>query len=98
MPLPKYGEAFTKNAANCGFTKSLLLGICNIAHLFEQCLQEKYPDEAKIRNNIHETLQLRLFLVGGMFDTIQRNMGLTTDWAILLLQLISSGVVDIQSN
>ena len=60
--------------------------------------QEKYPDEAKIRNNIHETLQLRLSLVGGMFDTIQRNLGMTTDWAILLLQLISSGVVDIQSN
>jgi len=60
--------------------------------------QEKYPDEGKIRNNIHETVQLRLSLLGGMFDTIQRNISLTTDWALLLLQLISSGVVDMHSN
>jgi len=33
-----------------------------------------------------------------MFDTIQRNNGLTQDWAILLIQLVSSGVVDIQNN
>jgi len=33
-----------------------------------------------------------------MFDTIQRNNGLTQDWSILLIQLVSSGVVDIQNN
>jgi len=36
--------------------------------------------------------------VGNMFDTIQRNNGLTQDWSILLIQLVSSGVVDIQNN
>ncbi|XP_041350095.1 mediator of RNA polymerase II transcription subunit 12-like protein isoform X2 [Gigantopelta aegis] len=61
-------------------------------------LLEKYPDESKIRQNIHESLQLRLSLVGGTFDTIQRNNTNTNDWSMLLLQLISHGVVDIQTN
>ncbi|XP_067668814.1 mediator of RNA polymerase II transcription subunit 12-like protein [Haliotis asinina] len=61
-------------------------------------LLDKYPDETKIRQNIHESLQLRLSLVGGMFDTIQRNNTNTTDWAMLLVQLISHDVVDIQTN
>ena len=33
-----------------------------------------------------------------MFDTIQRNNNLTQDWAILLIQLISNGIVDVQNN
>jgi len=41
---------------------------------------------------------LLLYKVGNMFDTIQRNNGLTQDWSILLIQLVSSGVVDIQNN
>ncbi|XP_060562886.1 mediator of RNA polymerase II transcription subunit 12-like protein [Ruditapes philippinarum] len=80
-----------------GLLNSLLNQLEKFITSFREML-EKYPDEAKIRNNIHETLQLRLSLVGGMFDTIQRNTGLTTDWALLLLQLISSGVVDLHSN
>ncbi|XP_056005371.1 mediator of RNA polymerase II transcription subunit 12-like protein isoform X2 [Ostrea edulis] len=59
---------------------------------------DKTPDEFKVRANIHEALLLKLSLVGGMFDTIQRSMTNTTDWAQLLLQLVTSGIVDIQSN
>jgi hypothetical protein len=33
-----------------------------------------------------------------MFDTIQRNNSNTTDWTFLLLQLVTSGIVDAQSN
>jgi len=43
-------------------------------------------------------ISLLLFKVGNMFDTIQRNNGLSQDWSILLIQLVSSGVVDIQNN
>ncbi|XP_034328936.1 mediator of RNA polymerase II transcription subunit 12-like protein isoform X5 [Magallana gigas] len=59
---------------------------------------DKTPDEFKVRANIHEALLLKLSLVGGMFDTIQRNMSNTTDWAQLLLQLVTSGIVETQSN
>ena len=47
---------------------------------------------------MHEALQLRLNLVGGMFDTVQRSTQWTTDWALLLLQIITSGTVDMQTN
>ncbi|XP_052783955.1 mediator of RNA polymerase II transcription subunit 12-like protein isoform X1 [Mya arenaria] len=80
-----------------GLLNSLLTQLEKFIQTFSSQL-EKYPDETKIRNNIHETVQLRLSLLGGMFDTIQRNISLTTDWAILLLQLISSGVIDMHSN
>lgn len=43
-------------------------------------------------------LQLRFSLLGGMFDIIQRNATVTTDWAILLVQLISFGVIDYNNN
>lgn len=43
-------------------------------------------------------LLLRFSLVGGMFDTIQRNTFLTTDWAVLLVQLITHGVIDNSNN
>ena len=33
-----------------------------------------------------------------MFDTIQRSNNLTQDWAILLMQLVSHGVADINNN
>ncbi|KAM4040632.1 mediator of RNA polymerase II transcription subunit 12-like protein isoform 2-T4 [Anomaloglossus baeobatrachus] len=60
--------------------------------------EEKYQDDVKARQMMHEALQLRLNLVGGMFDTVQRSTQWTTDWAVLLLQIITSGTVDIQTN
>ncbi|GCC30344.1 hypothetical protein chiPu_0008794 [Chiloscyllium punctatum] len=55
-------------------------------------------DDIKARQMMHEALQLRLNLVGGMFDTVQRSTQWTTDWALLLLQIITSGTVDVQTN
>ncbi|NWU65403.1 MD12L protein, partial [Pterocles burchelli] len=60
--------------------------------------EEWYQDDVKARQMMHEALQLRLNLVGGMFDTVQRSTQWTTDWALLLLQIITSGTVDMQSN
>lgn len=45
-----------------------------------------------------DSLQLRFSLVGGMFDAIQKNVTSTTDWAILLAQLVSQGVIDLSTN
>lgn len=45
-----------------------------------------------------DALQLRFSLVGGMFDAIYKNPTLTTEWAILLTQLVSQGVIDLTTN
>ncbi|XP_054085206.1 mediator of RNA polymerase II transcription subunit 12 isoform X1 [Zeugodacus cucurbitae] len=50
------------------------------------------------REEMLDALQLRFSLVGGMFDTIQKNGNSTTDWAILLAQLVCQGVIDASSN
>ncbi|XP_012157623.1 mediator of RNA polymerase II transcription subunit 12 isoform X2 [Ceratitis capitata] len=50
------------------------------------------------REEMLDALQLRFSLVGGMFDTIQKNGTSTTDWAILLAQLVCQGVIDASSN
>lgn len=63
-----------------------------------QALHDRINDDVKIKYNIQEGLQLRLSLVGGMFDIIHKSTTLTTDWAVLLVQLISNSVVDPQSN
>ncbi|KAK4820489.1 hypothetical protein QYF61_027950 [Mycteria americana] len=60
--------------------------------------EERYQDDVKARQMMHEALQLRLNLVGGMFDTVQRSTQWTTEWALLLLQIITSGTVDMQTN
>ncbi|XP_054985697.1 mediator of RNA polymerase II transcription subunit 12-like protein isoform X1 [Sorex araneus] len=60
--------------------------------------EERYQDDTKARQMMHEALQLRLNLVGGMFDTVQRSSQWTTDWALLLLQIITSGTVDMHTN
>ncbi|KAF6120311.1 mediator complex subunit 12L [Phyllostomus discolor] len=60
--------------------------------------EERYQDDIKARQMMHEALQLRLNLVGGMFDTVQRSTQWTADWALLLLQIITSGTVDIHTN
>ncbi|XP_058517419.1 mediator of RNA polymerase II transcription subunit 12-like protein isoform X1 [Ochotona princeps] len=60
--------------------------------------EERCQDDVKARQMMHEALQLRLNLVGGMFDTVQRSTQWTTDWALLLLQIITSGTVDMHTN
>lgn len=58
----------------------------------------QYLDDCKPKQLMHEALKLRLNLVGGMFDTVQRSTQQTTEWAVLLLEIIISGTVDMQSN
>ena len=36
--------------------------------------------------------------VGGMFDMIMRNNAATSEWAVILVQLLSHDVVDCQVN
>ncbi|XP_030027679.1 mediator of RNA polymerase II transcription subunit 12 isoform X3 [Manduca sexta] len=45
-----------------------------------------------------EALQLRFSLAGGMFDAIRRSYQLTSDWAVLLTQLVAHQVVDAYNN
>ena len=55
------------------------------------------PD-GKLKALLQEALQLRLGLVGGMFDTVIRSNVMTQDWSLLLVSLVASGVVDTHSN
>lgn len=55
-------------------------------------------EDPKIREILQDALQLRFSLVGGVFDTIQRNVTMTNDWALLLVQLVSYGVIDLNNN
>nr|CAH7731850.1 unnamed protein product [Callosobruchus chinensis] len=43
-------------------------------------------------------LQLRFALVGGVFDAFQRNPSATTDWALLLVQLVTHGLIDLHTH
>ncbi|XP_052753637.1 mediator of RNA polymerase II transcription subunit 12-like isoform X2 [Galleria mellonella] len=45
-----------------------------------------------------EALQLRFSLAGGMFDAIRRSYQLTSDWAVLLTQLVAHQVIDAYNN
>ncbi|CAG5131136.1 unnamed protein product, partial [Candidula unifasciata] len=61
-------------------------------------VMDKVAEDSKLRQNLHEDLQLRLSLVGGMFDMIQRNNAATSDWALILVQLVSHEVIECQVN
>ncbi|XP_012937095.1 mediator of RNA polymerase II transcription subunit 12-like protein [Aplysia californica] len=79
----------------------LLRSLMNQMEMFignSKDMMDKTPDESKIRQHLHEALHLRLSLVGGMFDMIQRNNAMTSDWALILVQLVSHDVVDCQVN
>lgn len=55
-------------------------------------------DDPTGREEMLDALQLRFSLVGGLFDSIQRNSTSTTDWALLLTQLMSQSVIDLNNN
>ena len=55
-------------------------------------------DDPTGREEMLDALQLRFSLVGGMFDSIQKNSTVTTDWALLLTQLMSQGIIDLNNN
>ncbi|XP_054168464.1 mediator of RNA polymerase II transcription subunit 12-like protein isoform X2 [Oppia nitens] len=63
-----------------------------------QTINDKLCDDLKAKHSIQEGLQLRLSLVGGMFDMIRRSTSLINDWAVLLMQLISFTIIDPQIN
>ncbi|XP_063967745.1 mediator of RNA polymerase II transcription subunit 12-like protein isoform X1 [Lytechinus pictus] len=65
---------------------------------FLQSPKDDRWEDPKSRRLMHEALQLRLSLVGNMFDTIMRSMMWTTEFALLLLQLITTGTVDPHTN
>uniref|UniRef100_A0A8B9TDP4 Mediator complex subunit 12 n=1 Tax=Anas platyrhynchos TaxID=8839 RepID=A0A8B9TDP4_ANAPL len=60
--------------------------------------EDQYQDDCKAKQLMHEALKLRLNLVGGMFDTVQRSTQQTTEWAVLLLDIISSPSVQVYSS
>ncbi|XP_048397889.2 mediator of RNA polymerase II transcription subunit 12-like protein isoform X1 [Stegostoma tigrinum] len=79
--------------------EGLLTSLQNqINQILSNWREDRYQDDMKARQMMHEALQLRLNLVGGMFDTVQRSTQWTTDWALLLLQIITSGTVDVHTN
>lgn len=43
-------------------------------------------------------LQLRFSLVGGVFEAFQRSIPVTTDWALLLVQLVTNNLVDLHTH
>lgn len=45
-----------------------------------------------------DTLQLRFSLAGGMFDAIRRSYQHTSDWAVLLTQLVAHQLIDAYNN
>lgn len=79
--------------------EGLLTSLYNQVHqIVKNWRDGQYLDDCKPKQLMHEALKLRLNLVGGMFDTVQRSTQQTTEWAILLLEIIISGTVDMQSN
>ncbi|XP_075535912.1 mediator of RNA polymerase II transcription subunit 12-like protein isoform X4 [Dermacentor variabilis] len=79
-----------------GLLNSLQSQLTQCVHISKD--EKPIAEDLKSRLLLHEALLLRLSLVGGMFDMIQRNTSFTTDWALLLVQLISHGVVDLHCN
>ncbi|CAF0940583.1 unnamed protein product [Rotaria sordida] len=55
-------------------------------------------DDPNMKIIIFESLQLRLSLIGGMFDTIVRNNNSAIEWISVFSQLIASGVIDTKNN
>ncbi|KAI4897312.1 hypothetical protein NFI96_034020, partial [Prochilodus magdalenae] len=79
--------------------EGLLTSLCSqVQQIVTNWREDQYQDDCKAKQMMHEALKLRLNLVGGMFDTVQRSTQQTTEWAVLLLDIISSGTVDMQSN
>lgn len=60
-----------------------------------QAIHEKV-DDIVYKQSLQDGLELRLCLIGQMFDTIQKSPNLTSDWATLLLLLIMNNLVDPQ--
>ncbi|KAI1305889.1 Mediator of RNA polymerase II transcription subunit 12-like protein [Halotydeus destructor] len=73
--------------------ESLLKSLYSQLH---QAVDDRPADSVKTKLGMAKGLQLRLSLVGGMFDIICKSMTTLGEWCILLLQLICNGVVEPQ--
>lgn len=78
--------------------EGLLISISRqITQLLSAPSEERCPADVKSKEALQEALHLRISLVGAMFDTIQRSVSLSSDWATLLFQLVSSGTITAES-
>ena len=55
-------------------------------------------EDATARKTMQDALQLRFSLVGGMFESITCSIQSINEWAVLLVQLIVRGVIDLTNN
>jgi mediator of RNA polymerase II transcription subunit 12 len=55
-------------------------------------------EDPTARKTMQDALQLRFALVGGMFESITCNFQSIAEWALLLVQLIVRGVIDLTNN
>ena len=67
-------------------------------YLFFTKDDDKNHEDVYARKVMQDALQLRLSLVGGVFDTICRTFPSVNEWCTLLVQLIVRGVVDLTNN
>lgn len=68
------------------------------AYLISQKADINYLAHPEAKSEMIEALDLRLSLVGTLFDGIYRSLALTQDWASLFTQLLCNGVIDYQTN
>lgn len=63
-------------------------------------LQVTFPEDCRSRQLMLEALSLRFALVGGLFDFITSSYSnsIITEWALLLVNLIIFGVIDLTNN
>ncbi|MPC36417.1 Mediator of RNA polymerase II transcription subunit 12 [Portunus trituberculatus] len=63
-------------------------------------LQVTFPEDCRSRQLMLEALSLRFALVGGLFDFITSSYSnsIITEWALLLVNLITFGVIDLTNN
>ncbi|XP_055373234.1 mediator of RNA polymerase II transcription subunit 12 [Condylostylus longicornis] len=79
----------------------LLTSLHNQLSQFVQCVHEFENIggiDSTAMDEMLEALQLRFSLLGGMFESIQKNGSSTIDWTILLAQLVCYGVIDLCTN
>ncbi|KAJ8951793.1 hypothetical protein NQ318_019766 [Aromia moschata] len=68
-----------------------------LSQLVQQAKEGNLQDICSTERTL-DGLQLRFALVGGVFEAFQRNPSATTDWALLLVQLVTNGLIDLHTH
>lgn len=68
-----------------------------LSQLIQQAKEGNLQDVTGTERTL-DGLQLRFALVGGVFEAFQRNPSATTDWALLLVQLVTHGLIDLHTH